>query len=307
MGKLLNFTDDADLDQLRKNAYARYDAGKYHDAIDLFEQYFAAGGRPSDMVRERKALVRLGRAYLKIGETQAAKDLCQRNLATLSALQFGRTFLMDAGIELPNFEFCQRAILNAFDEDEADLFTIRLNNVIAEYLQTHRQLVNDTVRRVSHLGGFPLYEQEQILRTELPRIPVATASPAVVAALHDQSVHPFVRTTLIVWARTFEVNVELEVQIDGHTYAYNPYFAKVLGEDLASRAVRTQVHELAPDFPDTMVQLMLGMVYPVAEKIIPNPDKFAQALIGRETGDEEVQQLVKWMNSQAQMVSDSLN
>lgn len=307
MGKLLNFTDDADLDQLRKNAYARYDAGKYHDAIDLFEQYFAAGGRPSDMVRERKALVRLGRAYLKIGETQAAEDLCHRNIDTLSALQFGRTFLMDAGIELPNFEFCQRAILNAFDEDEADLFTIRLNNVIAEYRQTHRQLVNDTVRRVSHLGGFPLYEQEQILRTELPRIPVATASHAVITALHDQSVHPFVRTTLIVWARTFEVNVELELQIAGHAYAYNPYFAKVLGEDLASRAVRTQVHELAPEFPDAMVQLMLGMVYPVAEKIIPDPDKFAQALIGRETGDEEVQQLVKWMNSQAQMVSDSLN
>lgn len=307
MGKLLNFSEEADLDQLRKNAYTRYDAGEYRTAVDLFEQYFAAGGNPTDMVRERKALVRLGRAYLKVGDRQAAEDLCYRNLDALCALQFGRTFLMDAGVELPNFEFCQRAILNAFDEDEADLFTIRLNNVTAEYTKTHQRLITDTVRRVSHLGGFPLYEQEQILRSELPRIPVAAASPAVTTALRDDSIHPFVRTTLIVWARVLGVNAELELQIAGKSYAYNPHFAKALGEDPTSRAVRAQVQKLAPEFPDEMVQLMLGMIYPLAEKLISDPAKFAAALIGRETGDADVNQLVKWMNSQAEMVSNGLN
>ena len=307
MGKLLKFSEEADLDQLRKNAYARYDAVEYRNAIDLFEQYFAAGGNPSDMVRERKALVRLGRAYLKVSENQAAEDLIYRNLDALCALQFGRTFLMDAGVALPNFEFCQRAIINAFDEDEADLFTIRLDNVTATYTKAHSRLIADTVRRVSHLGGFPLYEQEQILRAELPRIPVAAAGPAVVAALRDDSIHPFVRTTLIVWARVLGVNEELALQIADKHYAYNPHFAKALGEDSVSQAVRGQVRQQAPEFPDEMVQLMLGMIYPLTEKLISDPAKFATALIGRDTGDESTAELLKWMNSQAEIVSNGLN
>lgn len=308
MGKIVQFSDHSDLDQLRANAYARYDAGHYSDAIDLFEQYFAAGGNPKDLVRERKALARLGRAYIKMGNPQAAEALAYRNMTALCALQFGRSFLMDIGVEIPNFEFCQRAILNAFDEDEADLFGIRLNNVVRDYRKSHGPLVTNTVRRVGHIGAFPLYEQEQVLRSELPRIPVTDAMPAVVQALSDKTLHPFVRTTLIAWARDVGVSAELHMTIQNHEYGYNPHFAKPLGEDLASRAVRKAVRETGGVFPDDMVQLLLGMVYPVAEKVITDPEAFAATLCGTAAeNDSGYTQLVAWMNAQAELVSAELN
>ncbi|WP_155285880.1 hypothetical protein [Lacticaseibacillus zhaodongensis] len=293
---------NARAESLRQRAagFSALHDGHFQKAIELIEGYFAVL-KPAAASADRLGIIRLGQAYMGAGRVDDASALANEYCHVLKTVQPGRDFMMDVGTTAPDFMLTHMAIMNAFDEDESDLFTIRLNNFVKKYELKEQQFIAKAVRRIKHIAGLEISEQQEILNVTLRQLPLADSIPAIERAILDPDLMGLVRTSLIVWLKQADVNAELKVNVAEQIWQFNPRWTKYPEEDQTILAVNAEIaHQFKADvLPPDLILILLSTIYPAVGDLITNVPEFVRELTGIGTGVAYAE-LITRMNAELQ-------
>lgn len=269
----------AELLQQRAAGFKQLHDGHFRRSIELLEEYFAAL-KPAAASDDRQGIIHLGRAYLGAGRVDDASALANEYCHGLKSIQPGRQFMMDVGTIAPDFMLTHMAISNAFDEDEAELFTIYLSNATKKYVAKKQRYIAQSLRKLRHLAGFSVSEQQEMLNVTIRKLPLADSIPAIEKAIMDPDLLGLVRTSLIVWLKQADVNAELTVYVAGTVRDFNPRWTPYPEQDKTILAVNVAVANLqkADIYPPDMILVLLSTVYPAVGDLITDPEEFAKEI-----------------------------
>ena len=303
MGKVVRMHDEFDPKVIRANAYDKYATGDYAGAAQLLEKYVGAvqDGHGNPAIT-RRAYLKLIRAYMHLGQPHEAEGVVREHLDMLIAARDGRTVVMNYAVAVPDFEVAEAVIALAFDDGEAEVDRLQLDNFTKQYETEKAPQLAKLRKRVRHIAAFPIYEQQTILQDELPRIPREAAQADVLVALGDQDLQASTRTSLVTWGRANYLDYDCTLILFGKQYHYNPRWAKDVYDDATVQSVIKALQaDGISDIPEDIVVVMVGLLYPVADQIILDPEAFAEALGGRSSG--KYAKLIAWMQSELAKLS----
>ncbi len=307
MGKVIEFPMNEERSTvLREQGFAAVASANYGVAVKKFEEYLTAVAREKEPP-DSQALIQLGQSYLELGQNEESVILSSEFAAVLLADAAGVEFIYRVGVAAPHFMLIKLAVEAARGEHQKQL-TARAAAFNEEFLATHEVAVANNVRRLSHIGGLNLFEQERFVQEVLPTIPLTQANEGLRRALNDPDLLPFIRATFVSWLQQQHLNEAFDVYVFDQTYSFNP--AKITSPytdptimDIVQKAVHQK--NLGEDATE-LTFIYMSLLYPVADQVIPNIDVFVSQLVNPEI-ETEYADLKRWLDQQFNFMSSLVN
>lgn len=300
MGRVIPLPEDRQPKrrQLLTNAQAKRAQGDVAGAALLLKILAEIADELTPSLRA-DVMAELLTCYDLLGQEEDARALIADEFTALSATSAGRALTLRLTLQSPDFTSAARLVRAAADDRNDLQRTVTATE--AAYTVAQAATLNQDRRRVTHLGAFEQYEQAEIVRIALPRLPMQAAKDAVTVALGDPDVAPIVRTTLVQWAREVKLDAEVTLTLLGKTYRYNPKQAPDVYSAPPVAALLKANGEMGSPLPDEYLVVLLGMLYPVADQVITEPAEFLAALTG--VGGEAYLPLIDWLQKQLAQIN----